>query len=134
MDELTPHDRTALESIVAKLAQAWNAADGKRFASVFAYDGDQVNIMGEQLIGRDQIRERHEKIFKTVFRGSTNVLKIISARYAAANVIVARITSTVAVPNGEFQGELHTIGSLVLRSTGSGWDVILFHNTRVASD
>jgi uncharacterized protein (TIGR02246 family) len=134
MNDLTPRDRTALEAIVAQLAQAWNAGDGKQFASVFAYDGDQINIMGEQLIGRDQIRERHEKIFKTVFRESRNILKVVSARYAGANVILARISSTVAVPHGELQGELHTLGSLVLRNTGSNWEVVLFHNTRVALD
>jgi uncharacterized protein (TIGR02246 family) len=134
MNDLTPHDRSALECIVTQLTQAWNAADGERFASVFAADGDQVNIMGEQLIGRDEIRERHAKIFKTVFRESTNVLKILSARYAAANVIVARISSTVTIPHGNLQGELQTMGSLVLRSTGSSWEIILFHNTRVAPD
>lgn len=123
-----------LQAIIGELAVSWNAGDGQRFASVFAEDAVQINIFGSQLCGRGEIAERHDHIFKTIFRGSTNSLTLIDARELSADVLVARISSVVrAAP--AVRGELQTVGSLVLQRSQTGrWEIVLFHNTRVASD
>lgn len=132
MNEIAAADRLQIESIVAELADAWNAGDAVRFAAPFAPDAEQVNIFGTRLMGRSEIADRHEIVFDTIFRGSTNVLRILDARYAAAGVALVRIDSTVSIPHGPMQGELHTIASLVLRQASGAWEILLFHNTRVA--
>jgi uncharacterized protein (TIGR02246 family) len=125
-------DRAALEALVAELAQAWNAGDAARFAAQFAWDAEQVNIFGAQLHGRHGIEVQHDRIFKTVFLGSINALHVADARLVAADVLLARVASSVDVPRGPLQGRLDTMGSLVLLRTGARWEIVLFHNTRVA--
>lgn len=88
----------ALRLIVAELADAWNAGDAHRFAGVFADEGEQVNIFGTQLRGRGEIADRHDRIFKTIFRGSTNTFEIIDSVELSQNVVLARISSTVEIP------------------------------------
>ncbi|HKU67293.1 MAG TPA: SgcJ/EcaC family oxidoreductase [Candidatus Baltobacteraceae bacterium] len=134
MSWISSVDDDALQAIVAELAQAWNAGDAQRFAARFAWDGEQVNIFGAQLHGRREVAQRHDRIFKTIFRGSTNVFEILDARVISADVIVARVSSVVTVPEGPLQGELRTIASMILQRTAAQWEIVLFHNTRNAPD
>lgn len=125
--------KSEVERLVSELARAWNTGDAQAFAAVFADDAEQVNIFGRQLHGRIAIAEQHDRIFKTVFRDSTNVFDILDWREVAPGIIFAQISSVVAVPEGPLRGELHTIGSLLLRRATAGhWDIMLFHNTRVS--
>jgi uncharacterized protein (TIGR02246 family) len=132
MNAIDAADRLALESIVSELTAAWNAGDAARFAAPFAEKSEQINIFGNLLAGRTEIAERHDRIFGTIFHGSTNVLQIDNARYVAPDVMVARVSSSVEVPHGPLQGTLQTVASVVLRKTSAGWEIVLFHNTRVA--
>lgn len=132
MNEIAPWDRSQIDAIVAELADAWNAGDAARFAAPFALDAEQVNIFGARLIGRGEIADRHAHVFETIFRGSTNVLRVLDARYAGADVLLLRLDSVVSIPQGPMQGDLHTIASLVLCRTGPKWEIRLFHNTRIA--
>lgn len=127
-------DRLALEEIAAQLAHAWNAGDAAGFAALFAPDGEQVNIFGTQLRGRHEIEQRHEHIFATVFWGSRNALRVVDARLAGTYVMLARVSSVVDVPQGPLQGQLQTIASMVLLRSSRQWEIVLFHNTRVASE
>jgi uncharacterized protein (TIGR02246 family) len=127
-------DFAQLQEIVAEMAHAWNAGDALRYAARFAWDGEQVNIFGAQLHGRHEIAERHDRVFKTIFADSSNVLEIVDARTVSADVLAARVSSVVTVPQGPLQGELRTLASLVLRRAGTRWEIVLFHNTRVTTD
>lgn len=123
-------DRLSLEAIVERLAAAWNGGDAAGFAAPFAADAQQVNIFGARLIGREEIRARHDEIFKSIFRGSTNVLHVLEARRLAPDVLLAQVSSAVDVPQGPLRGELRTVASLVLhRGRGGDWSIVLFHNT-----
>lgn len=132
MNEINPQDRAAVEAIVAELAAAWNAGDARHFAACFSTDAEQVNIFGSRLLGREEIAARHHDVFQTIFRGSANTLAVLDARYAAEDVLLVRLSSTVAVPQGPLSGTLQTIASLVLRKDDGRWHIVLFHNTRVA--
>lgn len=133
MNDVRVEDFAALESIVAQMERAWNAADGVAFAAPFALDADQVNIFGTILNGRSEIAERHQKIFDSIFSGSRNTLRVIGARHVSENIILARLSSVVEVPDGPLKGELKTLGSLLFRRTNSGWELVTFHNTAVAA-
>jgi uncharacterized protein (TIGR02246 family) len=124
-------DVAAIESIVAKLERAWNAGDAAGFAAPFAIDGDQVNIFGTVLKGRAEIAERHDRIFKTIFLGSHNTLRLVETRRVSDNVVLARMHSRVDVPQGPLAGELQTLASLLFRKMDEGWELVTFHNTRI---
>jgi uncharacterized protein (TIGR02246 family) len=131
MTDLNDPDRAALESIVDRLACAWNNGDASGFAAPFAADAQQVNIFGTRLIGRGAIRERHAAIFAGIFSASTNVLNILDARMLGPDALLAQVSSVVEVPHGPLQGELRTIASMVLLRNGDAdWQIVLFHNTR----
>lgn len=130
--EVSSADRSAVQGVVEQLAAAWNRGDGAAFAAPFAEDAEQINIYGTQLIRRRRIAEMHAHVFSTMFRGSTNSLEVLDVQRISNDVLVAKISSSVSVPAGPLQGELRTIGSLVLCRSGSGWEIALFHNTRVA--
>lgn len=121
----------ALETILAQMEQAWNAGDGARFAAPFALDAVQVNTFGSILNGREEIAQRHDSIFKSIFRASRNTLRIVSARYVTDDVVLARISSVVEVPQGPLQGDLKTLASLLFQRSDAGWELVTFHNTRV---
>lgn len=120
-----------VQAIVNELAQAWNAGDGTRYAAPFAEDGEQVNIFGMQLIGRAEIAQRHDHVFKTIFAGSTNTFEILRVQELAPGVLFAHISSAVLIPSGPMHGELRTIASLVLQQRSGRWEIVHFHNTRV---
>lgn len=74
---------------------------------------------------------RHAHIFASIFRESTNAFRVLDVRSAADGVLLARISSVVDVPRGPLAGRLETIASAVLQRAGDGWEITLFHNTRV---
>lgn len=126
-------DRAALELIVAAMEGAWNAGDAAAFAAPFAIDGDQVNIFGALLKDRDHVASQHERIFASIFRGSHNALRIVDARYVTPDVVLARVSSVVEVPEGPLRGKLETLASVIFRRNGPRWELVTFHNTRVAT-
>ncbi len=131
MTDLNESDRAALESIVDRLARAWNSGDAPGFAAPFAADAQQVNIFGARLVGRSAISERHAAIFAGIFSGSVNVLHVLDARRLGPDVLLAQLSSVVDVPHGPLRGELRTIASAVLRTPrDADWEIVLFHNTR----
>jgi uncharacterized protein (TIGR02246 family) len=131
MDVIPSAKRANLESIVAEMERAWNAGDGAGFAKPFAPDGDQVNIIGEVMKGRDEIAVRHDGIFKTIYAGSRNSMHLVDARSVAADVVLARVHSILDVPAGPRQGRIEAIMSVVFRKTGERWEIVTLHNTRI---
>lgn len=131
MKTISSEDVVAIESIVATMERAWNAGDAAGFAAPFAVDADQVNIFGSVLRGRQEIADRHDRIFKTIFLGSRNTLRLLETRCVANDVVIARMHSHVDVPQGPLAGELETLGTLIFRKTGQGWELLTFHNTRI---
>ena len=134
MNNITPVDRALLESIVAEMEEAWNVGDARGFAAHCTPDADQINIFGTLLKGREEIVNRHDRVFKTIFQGSRNTLRLIGSSYVTADVILARLHSTIDVPHGPLQGKLETIASLLFRKTNVTCELMTFHNTRIGPD
>ncbi len=134
MNTIAPADISALKAVIARMEAAWNAGDAARFSEPFAPDGDQINIFGAHLENRSEIASRHDIVFKTIFLGSRSSLRLVDARRVTSEVILARVHSTVEIPCGPLQGKLETLGSLVFRKTHVGWELVTFHNTRIAPD
>jgi uncharacterized protein (TIGR02246 family) len=131
MNRISAADRAALESIVGKMEDAWNAGDAVRFTAAFGADGDQINIAGTRMESREEIQAQHDRIFKTHYRGSRNRFDLRDARYVTADVILAHVHSVLDVPEGPRQGKIETLASFVFRKTGERLELVTLHNTRI---
>jgi uncharacterized protein (TIGR02246 family) len=127
--DLTPDDRTALESIVGHLEAAWNAMDGAAFAAPFAADADFVNIRGEHLRGRSTIADGHAGIFRTIYAGSTNRYTVEGVRLLRPDVALVHVHAQLDAPHGPLAGRNSARFSLILTKEPGGWEIAALHNT-----
>jgi uncharacterized protein (TIGR02246 family) len=79
-EDLSHEDRRAIDSIIRRMQDAWNAGDGVGFAAPFATDADFVNIRGEHFQGQAAIAAGHAEIFRTIYAGSTVNYMVATAR------------------------------------------------------
>lgn len=121
-------------AVLARLDQAWNAADGAAFAAQFAAATDVVNLFGTHIRGRAATAERMQHIFDTIFKGSRHRRRQLEeARFLAANVVLAISSATVEVPHGPLAPELPSRRSFVLVEEGGAWRIRAWHNTRISN-
>ena len=66
--EVRMDPRTTAETLIKRLQDAWNAADGAAFGAPFAPDADFVTIRGELHSG-EAIAAGHQQIFDTIYAG-----------------------------------------------------------------
>jgi uncharacterized protein (TIGR02246 family) len=122
-----------VESILGRLARAWNAADGSAWGAEFTDDADFVNVFGAQMRGRGEIEQRHQYLFDALFKGSTVVdFPVADARLLAPNVILAHSTAVVRIPAGPMAGEHSSRQTVVLLQEESRtWRIAAVHNTSI---
>src|SRR3954447_11254923 len=101
--------KSTAETVVKRLEDAWNAADGAAFAEPFAADADFVNIRGDLHSGRDAIAAGHQQIFDTIYAGSTVRYQLHRARDLDGSAILAHIRATLNVPSGPLAGEINAL-------------------------
>lgn len=121
------------ETVVARLQDAWNAADGTAFAAPFAPDADFVNVRGELHTGQPAIAAGHQQIFDTIYAGSTVRYVVRQARELDERVILVHVDARLSVPAGPLAGEIPALASLALVRDGDEYRVATFHNTQVAA-
>jgi uncharacterized protein (TIGR02246 family) len=120
-----------VSDLVSELEDAWNAADGARFARPFAEDADFVNIRGEHLRTREVIAKGHQAIFNTIYKGSVVRYQVAGVRAIAPAVLLAHVKSTLKAPTGPLAGEHGSMFSIVLVQDQGNWRISAFHNTLV---
>src|SRR5690606_14170340 len=131
-------DRRAIERLVDSLADAWGRGDAAAFASRFADDGSFANVVGMFFRGRDAFRDRHDAVFKTLFRGSTLSLGIASLRFIRPDVAIADLDAALrgfeALPaglNAMADGTVRTRLLMVLAKEQGEWWISAYHNVAV---
>jgi uncharacterized protein (TIGR02246 family) len=125
-------DRERIVSdLVGELQEAWNAADGTRFARSFAEDADFVNIRGEHFRTRGAIAKGHQAIFNTIYKDSAVHYDVAGVRTIAPAVLLAHVKSTLKAPTGPLAGEHSSLFSIVLVQDQEDWRIAAFHNTLV---
>ena len=125
--------KSTADTVVKRLEDAWNAADGAAFAEPFAPDADFVNIRGELHTGRDAIAAGHQQIFDTIYAGSTVRYAVRQARELHDGAVLAHVDAVLNAPSGPLAGETKALASLVLVGGADDHRVAAFHNTVVAS-
>ena len=124
-------DERIVSDLVSELEEAWNAADGARFARPFAEDADFVNIRGEHLRTREVIAKGHQAIFDTIYAGSVVRYNVAGVRAIAPAVLLAHVRATLNAPTGPLAGEHRSLFTLVLVQGQNVWNIAAFHNTLV---
>lgn len=130
-DSLSAADHAALEEVVKRLMDAWNAGDGTRYGESFTEDADFVTVFGMQHKGRPAIAESHNKIFRTVYAGSVNAISLKDARLLTNDVALGHMDAHLKVPQGPTAGEHHALSSAIFMRSSEGWKIAVFHNTFV---
>jgi uncharacterized protein (TIGR02246 family) len=120
-----------VSDLVSELEEAWNAADGARFARHFSEDADFVNIRGEHLRTREVIAKGHQAIFDTIYAGSVVRYNVAGVRAIAPAVLLAHVRATLNAPTGPLAGEHRSLFTLVLVQDQNAWNIAAFHNTLV---
>jgi uncharacterized protein (TIGR02246 family) len=120
-----------VEQLVSQLQDAWNTADGEAFAAPFAEQALFVTVQGIRITGRAAIAAGHHGIFTTIYAGSTNTMEVLHTEAVADGVRIVQTRNTLSVPAGPLAGIRQAVGTLVLRATGTGWEIVSSQNTLV---
>ena len=131
-------DRLSVERLVAALADAWARGDASAYASRFADEGTFTNFLGMFFCGPEAFRERHDAVFKTVFKGSRLTLRIATLRFIRPDVAIvdadAELRNLMALPTGLTampDGTVRTKLLMVLVREHGDWWISAYHNVAV---
>jgi uncharacterized protein (TIGR02246 family) len=134
-------DEAAVRSIIKDEIAVWNAGDAAAFARHFAADGTFTNIRGQFFTGREAFTERHDFIFKGIYRGTTMKQDVVSLKFVRPDVaVVETLTAVIGIqkmPPGlsaDDKGRLRSRLLQVMVKDGGEWKIAAFHNTDVRPD
>jgi uncharacterized protein (TIGR02246 family) len=134
-------EEAVVRSIIQEEIAAWNAGDAAAFARHFAADGTFTNIRGQFFTGRQAFMERHDFIFKGIYRGTTMKQDVVSLKFVRPDVaVVETLTAVIGIqklPPGmsaDDKGRLRSRLLQVMVKDGGEWKIVTFHNTDVRPD
>jgi uncharacterized protein (TIGR02246 family) len=133
-------DRHAIERLMASLDEAWARGDAEAYADRFVSDGTFTNFLGMFFQGREAFRERHDAVFKSVFKGTALYLEIAVLRFIGPDVAVVDLNATLkglttpprgltALPDGAVRTKL----LMVLVRKYAEWWISAYHNVAVTA-
>jgi len=131
-------DLDAIEALVDGIEAGWNCGDAEQFSARFATDGGFTNVMGMVYYGRDSFKERHDAIFKSIYKGSKSRFSIAKLRFIRPDVAVADVDAEISgfstLPPGTRAGADGVMRSklqMVLVKEKESWWITAFHNVAV---
>jgi uncharacterized protein (TIGR02246 family) len=131
-------EEAAVRKVIQDQVTAWNRGDADAYSKNFAADGTFTNLSGMFFTGREAFRQRHEQIFKTVYRGTTKHEDIVSIRFVRPDVAIVETLQTVTgfqalLPGttADAKGRLRTRLLQVLVKDGGDWKIAAYHNVDV---
>lgn len=133
----TEADRAAIAAVLAAQCAAWNAGDADGFAADTLDGIVFTNVVGMFSAGRAAFVAQHQRIFTTIYRGSTmrqSVVHLVFVRDDVAIVdTLTECTDFAALPPGieAVDGVLRTRLEQVMVRDGGRWQVASFHNVAI---
>ena len=130
----------AIGSLIAAEDDAWNRGDASGFATRVLPDVIFTNIVGMFSVGKLPFVAQHERIFSTIYRGSSLNQTIQHIALVKPDVAIvdtlAVLTGFQHMPPGigSINGAIHTRLEQVLVRLKDGWWVASFHNVAVNPD
>ena len=133
-------DEAAIRAIIQEEITSWNAGDAKIYSQRFAEDGTFTNVRGEFYRGHKEFLDRHEVIFRGMFKGSKLTQQIVSLRFVTPDVaIVETLTEVTGYKelrlgtSADTSGRLRTRLLQVMTKHGGAWTIQTYHNTDIKS-
>jgi uncharacterized protein (TIGR02246 family) len=109
-----------------------------QFAAQFAADGGFTNVMGMVCYGQESFKERHDAIFKGVYKGSKSRFALAKLRFIRPDVAIADVDAEIsefsALPPGiraGADGVMRSKLQMVLVKEAESWWITAFHNVAV---
>ena len=129
--------RQEIESLIAGEDAAWNQGDAAGFAARALPDVVFTNIVGMFSVGKSPFVAQHERIFSTIYKGSTCRQSIQHITRLKSDVAIvdtlAILTGFRHTPPGigTIDGAIHARLEQVLIRRNDGWWIASFHNVAV---
>jgi len=133
-------DEAAIRSILQEEVTAWNKGDAQAYSQHFAADGTFTNIRGMFFTGHQAFLDRHEEIFKGMFRGTVVRQDVVSLRFVRSDVAVVETLTSVSgfsasgPPPGtpaDAKGRLRTRLLQVMVKDAGEWKITVYHNVDI---
>jgi uncharacterized protein (TIGR02246 family) len=131
---------TAIRDIIKEEDAAWNKGDSDAYSAHFSADGTFTNILEMFFTGHQAFRDRHEDIFKGVFRGTAVQPDIVSIKFVRENVAIVETLTCVSgfsksgpspSTHLDAKGRLRTRLLQVFVRDGDEWKIVTYHNVDV---
>ena len=131
-------DRDPIEALVEHMSEGWNRGDAEQFAARFAADGGFTNVLGMVYYGRAAFKERHDAVFKTIYKASKSKLAITKLRFVRPDVAIADIDAEMSgfsmLPSGVRAGSDDVMRSklqMVFVKDRESWWITAYANVGV---
>ena len=133
-------DEAAIRGILQEEVTAWNKGDAQTYSKHFAADGTFTNILGMFFTGHQAFLDRHEEIFKGVFRGTVLRQDVVSLKFVRPDTAVVETLTWISgfSPSGsppgthtDAKGRLRTRLLQVMVKDPDGWKIAVYHNVDV---
>ena len=128
----------AIRSIVADQVTAWNAGDGKRYASHLASEVSFTNLFGMVMYGAPAFEKRHTEILATFYKGTSKKHVVRRLRFVTPDVAIVDIDNEVhgvkSMPRGIVvppDGIVRTQLMEVFVRRNDKWLIEAYHNVDV---
>ena len=123
-----PHD-TQIRALYARFLAGWNQRSGVTVSSVFADDGEIIDLDGTLRSGRLSIAADMRRLFAE-HATPTFVGIVRSVRSLTERVAVLHAVAGMVPPGGEaVEPALHTVHSLVAVEDGGRWKIAVMQST-----
>ena len=123
-----PHD-TQIRALYARFIAGWNQRSGVTVSSVFADDGEIIDLDGTLRSGRLSIAADMRRMFAE-HATPTFVGIVRSVRSLTERVAVLHAVAGMVPPGGEaVEPALHTVHSLVAVEDGGRWKIAVLQST-----
>jgi uncharacterized protein (TIGR02246 family) len=125
------------EAAVRTAIQAFYKAFDDGFVGPADYateDWNHISPYGGRGRGRETVRAALNEVHKTFLKGTTDTIENVDIRFAAQDVAVGTVTSTMSPftsPDGIKHGTERHIRTFVVVKRGGRWLIMQDHNTTV---
>lgn len=127
----TMADKSAIETLIARLCAAWDEGDADAYADLFMPDGDYVAFDGTYARGRRAIAEMHRPLFTRFLKGSRLIVTSSAIRSLSPDVALVHLRGAVQ-PAWQRQPRRSrlSVQTLVAVREAERWRFAAFQNTR----
>ncbi|MGW2217488.1 SgcJ/EcaC family oxidoreductase [Nonomuraea sp. NPDC001684] len=125
---LTAADAAAITSVLDRLADAWNRADGGAYGDLFTEDATYITYVGTLYTGAREIGDAHQALFDSFVKGTRLASETVGIRLAGPGtaLVITRGDTYKGKP-----GKLHKIQTYTMvRQADGDWKIAAFQNTK----